>query len=201
MTILARGFPPDVVLVVSGGKETKAYFGGKVINPITSQAQEISLNTMNLKVERKGREGLITKDSLRVDIVAEFFVRIEKNADDVLAAAAILGKKTAMPENVKELLEGKLVGALRTAAATMTLRYLHEQRQECQDAFQAACLEDLKENGFTLETVAITYLDQTPLEQLDPSNRFDAVAIRTIQEATEPAKQALARAKLFVSEV
>ena len=176
-----KKIPPDAALVVSGGKVTKAYFGGKFVSPITSQAQEILLNTMNLKVERKGEEALITKDSLRVDIVAEFFVRIEKNEEDVLAAAASLGEKTATPESVSDLLEGKLVGALRAAAATMELQELHEKRQDFQDAVQKACLEDLKQNGFTLETVSITNLDQTPLEQLNPDNRFDAVAIRTIQ--------------------
>ncbi len=196
-----RKIAPDVALVVSGAKVTRTYFGGKLVNPITSQAQEIPLNTMNLKVELKGREGLITKDSLRVDIVAEFFVRIEKNEEDILFVSCSLGEKTVTPESVKELLEGKLVGALRAVVATMELRELHERRQEFVDAVQEACEDDLKQNGFTLETVAITYLEQTSLEQLDPNNKFDAVAIRTIQEATEPAKQALALAKVFVSEV
>jgi len=175
-----KKIPPDAALVVSGGKVTKAYFGGKFVSPITSQAQEISLNTMNLKVERKGDEALITKDSLRVDIVAYFFVRIEKNGEDVLAAAASLGEKSATPESVSELLEGKLVHALRAVAATMELQELHDNRQEFQDAVQEACLEDLKQNGLTLETVSITSLDQTPLEELDPDNIFDAVAIQTI---------------------
>jgi len=178
---LYRKIPPDVALVVSGGRETKAYFGGKLVNPFTSQAQEISLNTMNLKVEREGVEAFITMDSLRVDITAEFFMKVLPMEEDVLSAAASLGEKTATPENVKELLEGKLIGALRGVAATMTLQELHEERQKFQEEVQKACEKDLKENGFTLETVSITDLDQTPIEQLNPDNRFDAVAIRTIQ--------------------
>ena len=184
---LYHKIPPDVALVVSGGKTTRAYFGGKLINPFTEKAQEISLNTMNLQVEREGTEALITMDSLRVDITAEFFVKIQKLQSeeepekDVLAAAASLGEKTVTPDSVKELLEGKLLGALRAVAATMTLQDLHEKRQEFQEAVQDACEDDLKQNGFTLETVSITNLDQTPLEQLNPDNRFDAVAIRTIQ--------------------
>jgi len=197
---LYRKIPPDVALVVSGGKETKAYFGGKVINPFTEKAQEISLNTMNLKVDREGAEALITMDSLRVDITAEFFVKIQAKGEagekDVLSAAASLGEKTATPENVKELLEGKLVGALRAVAATMTLQDLHEKRQDFQDAVQDACEDDLKQNGFTLETVSITNLDQTPLEQLNPDNRFDAVAIRTIQAKVLEEKLETERAKV-----
>ncbi len=193
---LYRKIPPDVALVVSGGKETKSYFGGRLINPFTSQAREISLNTMNLKVERAGAEAFITMDSLRVDITAEFFVKIMPEENDVLAAAASLGEKTATPDDVKMLLEGKLVGALRAVAATMTLQDLHEKRQEFQEAVQKECEEDLKQNGFTLETVSITDLDQTPLEQLDPDNRFDAVAIRTIQAKVLEEKLATERAKV-----
>jgi uncharacterized membrane protein YqiK len=175
----------DTALVVSGGKKKNAYFSGKLINPITCRTQLISLNTMNLRVERKSQEALITKDSLRVDIVAEFFVRIEPNESDVLAAAASLGERVMTPENVSELLEGKLVGALRSVAATMTLQELHEQRQQFADAVQEASSADLKQNGFTLETVSITSLDQTPLEQLDSDNRFDATAIQTIKGEVE----------------
>ncbi|HID55009.1 TPA: hypothetical protein EYP37_00650 [Candidatus Poribacteria bacterium] len=182
---LYKKIPADAALVVSGGKRKRAYFGGKLVNPITCRTQEIPLNTMNLKVERKGQEALITKDSLRVDIVAEFFVRIQPNEEDVLAAAASLGEKIATPASVSELLEGKLVGALRSVAATMTLQELHEQRQAFADAVQEACSEDLKQNGFTLETVSITSLDQTPLDQLDPHNRFDATAIQTIKQEVE----------------
>ncbi len=177
-----KKIPPDVALVVSSGKKPRAYFGGTLVNPIRSKVHGISLNTMNLRVERKGEAALITKDSLRVDIVAEFFVRIEKNEEDVLAATASLGEKTTTPESVSELLEGKLVGALRAVAATMELQELHENRQEFQDEVQKACLEDLKQNGFTLETVSITNLDQTSLEELNEDNQFDAVAIRMLQE-------------------
>lgn len=193
---LYKKIPPDSALVVSGGKETKVYFGGKIVNPLTCRTQEVSLNTMNLKIEREGTEALITKDSLRCDIAAEFFVRIEKEESDVLDAAASLGEKTQTPENVKMLLEGKLVGALRAVAATMELQELHEQRQEFQDAVQEACRDDLKRNGFTLETVSITGLDQTPLEQLDENNRFDAVAIRTINEKVLMEKQQTEKTKV-----
>lgn len=193
---LYKKIPPDSALVVSGGKVTKSYFGGKLVNPLTCQSQEISLNTMNLRIERQGTEALITKDSLRCDIEAEFFVKIQKEEEDVLAAAASLGEKTQTPQNVSDLLEGKLVGALRAVAATMELQELHEQRQEFQDAVQEACSDDLKQNGFTLETVSITGLDQTPLEQLDENNRFDAVAIRTINQKVLQEKQETEKTKV-----
>ena len=177
--------PADAALVISGGSKKRVVFGGTLVNPITNVTQFISLNTLQLPVEREGQAALITKDSLRVDIQAEFYVKIEPNEQDVLKAVASLGEKTLTPEAVNALLEGKLVGVLRSVAATMDLQELHEKRQEFSDQVQEACLEDLEQNGFKLETVAVTNLDQTPLEALDENNRFDVVAIQTIKQEVE----------------
>ncbi|MCE2402288.1 hypothetical protein J4G08_15565 [Candidatus Poribacteria bacterium] len=177
--------PADAALVISGGNKKRVVFGGTLVNPITNVTQLISLNTLQLPVEREGQAALITKDSLRVDIQAEFYVKIEPNEQDVLKAVASLGDKTLTPQAVNALLEGKLVGVLRSVAATMDLQELHEKRQEFSDQVQEACLEDLEQNGFKLETVAVTNLDQTPLEALDENNRFDVVAIQTIKKEVE----------------
>ncbi len=177
--------PADAALVISGGSKKRVVFGGTLVNPITNTAQLISLNTLQLPVEREGQAALITKDSLRVDIQAEFYVKIEPNEQDVLKAVASLGEKTLTPQAVNTLLEGKLVSVLRSVAATMDLQELHEKRQEFSDQVQEACLEDLEQNGFKLETVAVTNLDQTPLDALDENNRFDVVAIQTIKKEVE----------------
>ena len=177
--------PADAALVISGGSKKRVVFGGSLVNPITNITQLISLNTLQLPVEREGQAALITKDSLRVDIQAEFYVKIEPNEQDVLKAVASLGEKTLTPQAVNTLLEGKLVSVLRSVAATMDLQELHEKRQEFSDQVQEACLEDLEQNGFKLETVAVTNLDQTPLEALDENNRFDVVAIQTIKKEVE----------------
>ena len=136
-------------------------------------------------VQRAGPDALITKDSLRVDIEAQFYVKIEPNEQDVLSAVASLGDKTLHPENVKALLEGKLVGILRSVAATMELQELHEKRQDFSDQVRESCKDDLEQNGFQLESVAVTNLDQTPLDQLDSNNRFDVVAIQTINQEVQ----------------
>ena len=185
--------PADSALVISGGRKKRVVFGGTLVNPITNVTQLISLNTLQLPVEREGQAALITKDSLRVDIQAEFYVKIEPNEQDVLKAIASLGEKTLTPQAVNTLLEGKLVGVLRSVAATMDLQELHEKRQEFSDQVQEACLEDLEQNGFKLETVAVTNLDQTPLDALDENNRFDVVAIQTIKQEVEEKQTATAK--------
>ena len=182
---LYKKAPADAALVISGGKRKSVVFGGKIVNPLTKATQLVSLNTMQLLVQRTGPDALITKDSLRVDIEAQFYVKIEPNEQDVLSAVASLGDKTLEPENVKALLEGKLVGILRSVAATMDLQELHEKRQDFSDQVRESCKDDLEQNGFQLESVAVTNLDQTPLDQLDANNRFDVVAIQTINQEVQ----------------
>ncbi len=185
--------PADSALVVSGGRKKRVVFGGTLINPLTNTSQLISLNTLQLPVERTGQGALITKDSLRVDLEAQFYVKIEPNEQDVLKAVASLGDKTLTPAEVNKLLEGKLVGVLRSVAATMDLQELHEKRQQFSDQVQEACRDDLEQNGFKLESVAVTNLDQTPLEALDENNRFDVVAIQTIKQEVEDRQTETAR--------
>ena len=182
---LYKKAPADAALVISGGKSKSVVFGGKIVNPLTKATQLVSLNTMQLLVQRTGPDALITKDSLRVDIEAQFYVKIEPNEQDVLNAVASLGDKTLEPNNVKALLEGKLVGILRSVAATMELQELHEKRQDFSDQVRESCKDDLEQNGFQLESVAVTNLDQTPLDQLDENNRFDVVAIQTINQEVQ----------------
>lgn len=188
-----RKAPPDSALVVSGGRKKRVVFGGSLINPITNTTQLMSLNTMQLPVERTGQAALITRDSLRVDLEAQFYVKIEPIEQDVLKAVASLGDKTLTPGAVNTLLEGKLVGVLRSVAATMDLQELHEKRQEFSDQVQEACRDDLEQNGFKLESVAVTNLDQTPLDALDENNRFDVVAIQTIKQEVEDRQTQTAR--------
>ena len=185
--------PADSALVISGGRKKRVVFGGTLINPLTNTSQLISLNTLQLPVERTGQAALITKDSLRVDLEAQFYVKIEPNEQDVLKAVASLGDKTLTPSEVNKLLEGKLVGVLRSVAATMDLQELHEKRQQFSDQVQEACRDDLEQNGFKLESVAVTNLDQTPLEALDENNRFDVVAIQTIKQEVEDRQTQTAR--------
>src|SRR5262249_20885194 len=50
--------------------------GGALVMPVVHQIVKISLRTLRLDVGREGPDALITKDKLRADIKAEFFVRV-----------------------------------------------------------------------------------------------------------------------------
>lgn len=159
--------------------------GGMFVIPIMHRLIEVSLETMRLDVKRAGPDALITKDNLRVDIASEFYIRVAPTEEDILAAARSLGDKSVSATAVSELVYEKLVSALRSVAATKELLELHIKRDEFASAVQENLANDLRQNGLTLETVTISQLDQTPPENLNPSNVFDAQGLRKITEITQ----------------
>src|SRR4051812_20430745 len=161
---------------------------GRVILPVVHQVIPVSLETMRLNVERRGTHALITKDNLRVDLSAEFYIKVQPNREDILQAARSLGGRNVQPDAVSELVQEKLVSALRTVAATKDLVELHAKRDEFASAVQAIVIHDLAHNGLTLESVTISSLDQTDPTQLQERNVFDAQGLRKIAEITQKAR-------------
>lgn len=163
--------------------------GGAFVLPIVHDVIPVNMNTLRLEVARGRDKALITKDRMRVDVVSEFYVRVAAEPAAVAAAAQTLGQRTLAPEQLKELVEGKFVDALRTAAAEMTMEELHEKRGEYVKRVREAVAGDLTKNGLELESASLTQLDQTAMEYFNPSNAFDAEGLTRLTEQIERRKK------------
>jgi uncharacterized membrane protein YqiK len=159
--------------------------GGTLVLPIFHETIGVNMNTLRLEVKRSNEAGLITKDRMRVDVQAEFFVRVKPTEDAIADAAQTLGKRTMEPSSLKELVEGKFVDALRAVAAELTMEELHEKRVEFVQRVQTTVSEDILKNGLELESVSLTALDQTSQEYLNPQNAFDAQGLAKLTEIIE----------------
>jgi uncharacterized membrane protein YqiK len=163
--------------------------GGAFVLPIVHEVIPVNMNTLRLEVARGRDKALITKDRMRVDVIAEFYVRVAAQPEAVAAAAQTLGLRTLEPEQLKELVEGKFVDALRTAAAEMTMEELHEKRGAYVRRVREAVGGDLTKNGLELEAASLTQLDQTGMEFFNPSNAFDAEGLTRLTEQIEHRKK------------
>ena len=163
--------------------------GGAFVLPIVHDVIPVNMNTLRLEVSRGRDKALITKDRMRVDVIAEFYVRVAARPESVAAAAQTLGLRTMEPEQLKELVEGKFIDALRTAAAEMTMEELHEKRGSYVKRVREAVAEDLTKNGLELESASLTQLDQTAMEFFNPSNAFDAEGLTRLTEQIERRKK------------
>lgn len=159
--------------------------GGALVLPVFHEIMSVNMNTLKLEVARAGKDSLFTRDRMRVDVVAGFFVRVIPSVEGIANAAQTLGQRTMAPDSLRELVEDKFVDSLRAAAVSMTMQELLDKRQDFIQAVQHAVSEDLLKNGLELESVSLTRVDQTPMQFFDPNNAFDAEGLTKLTEATQ----------------
>lgn len=159
--------------------------GGAIVLPVFHEIIPVNMNTLRLEVMRANEQALITRDRMRVDVMAEFYVRVKPSGDSIANAAQTLGMKTMNPQELKKLVEGKFVDALRAVAAEMAMTELHEQRVDFVQKVQQVVSEDLLKNGLELESVSLTGLDQTSKDFFNPDNAFDAEGLTKLTEEIE----------------
>lgn len=169
----------SLVKTGSGGKRV-IMDGGTIVVPFLHEISKVNMKTLRLEVARVNDQSLITKDRMRVDVGVEFYVSVNATEDGISRAAQTLGDRTFHVEQLREMIEGKLIDGLRAVAAQMTMDDLHENRASFVQEVQNAISEDLLKNGLELEAVSLTALDQTPFEQLDENNAFNAVGMQKL---------------------
>jgi len=160
--------------------------------PGLQQLQIMDLSVKKLEVVRKGKDGLICEDNIRADIEVVFYVRVndekveidgKTDFHDIKTVATQVGCERASEiELLKQLFEAKFSEALKSAGKKMQFEALYTDRIPFRQEIIKTIGDDL--NGYTLEDVAIDYLEQTPLDAHDPNNVLDSVGRAKIVELT-----------------
>ena len=163
--------------------------GGAFVVPLFHDVTPVGMRTQRLEVSRTRDKSLITKDRMRADVTAEFFVRVAPNRDSVAIAAQALGRRSLDADGLRELVEGKFVDTLRSVAAEMTMEELHEKRGDYVQRVRKAIGPVLEKSGLEAEAVSLTQLDQTDMEHFNPSNAFDAEGLTRLTEEIERRKK------------
>ncbi len=182
--------PSNMGFIRTGFLGTKVCLGrGAVVLPVFHEINWVSLETIKLIISRSRDQAILSADKIRIDVSAELYAHVGRTIEDVLTASRSLGDKTFDSDQVRNLLEAKVVSALRSQAATKTLSELHENRDTFSQAIKASVLESFKANGLTLEEVTIVTLEQTGKEFFKTDNVFDAEGLKIITEITSDARR------------
>ena len=172
------------------GGEKVVMNSGAFVLPVLHSTTPVNMKTMLLDIARGNEQALITRDRMRVNVTAEFFVRVRPNADAIAAAAQSLGSRTLDMEQLRPLLEGKFVDALRAVAAERDMQQLHEQRIAFVQSVRDALAEEIVHNGLELESISLTGLDQASREYFNPNNAFDAEGLTKLTAEIETRRRA-----------
>lgn len=166
---------------VGGGKV--AFNKGMYVIPVLHRMEIMDISVKKLQIDRLENDGLICKDNIRADIKVAFFVRVNKNVDDVLNVAQIIGTERASDvETLRNLFEAKFSEALKTVGKKFDFIELYEARREFRTEILNVIGTDL--NGYILDDCAIDYLEQTELKFLSTQNILDSQGIKKITELT-----------------
>ena len=104
LTRLYRRASKEVSFVRTGfGGEKVIMNGGAMVLPVLHEIIPVNMNTLRLEVRRAAQQALITRDRMRVDVMAEFYVRVKPSAESIATAAQTLGMKTMSPDELKDL--------------------------------------------------------------------------------------------------
>jgi uncharacterized membrane protein YqiK len=180
----------EVAIVRTGlGGRRVVIDGGALAIPFFHEINRVNMQTLRMDVARSGEASLITKDRLRVDVGAEFYASVTPNDNAVTRAAQTLGKRVFQPDQLKSLIDGMMIDALRSVAAQMTMDELHENRASFVKQVRDALTDTLANYGLQLDSVSLTALDQTPFAALDENNAFNAVGMRKLAEVIAKSKK------------
>jgi len=180
----------EVSLVKTGiGGRKVVLDGGIIVIPYFQQVSRVNMQTLRLDVGRTGEAALITRDRLRVDVGTEFHLAVAPTEEGVARASQTLGRRTFNADQLRELIEGVLVDALRAVAARSSMDELHENRGAFVAEVRDAVADTLARHGLELESVSLTALDQTPFAALDENNAFNAVGMRRLAEVIARARK------------
>lgn len=185
MLRMRRTVPNGHALIINGTNgEPRVTFGTAMVLPIVQRAETIDISVKTLTISRRGKEGVICGDNLRADLDATFFVRINKTRDDVLRVAQSIGcVRASQPHVLEELFVAKFSEAIKIVAKHLDFEELYTKRDIFKDQVIQVIGRDL--SGYCLDDLAIDYLEQTPIELLDPNNVLDAQGIRKIKALAE----------------
>ena len=166
-------------IIRNGMGGTKVSFDRNVVIPILHIVESMDISVKRIEIDRSGEDGLICKDNIRADIKVAFFVRVNKETEDVKRVAQFLGCARASDEiALRTVFEPKFSEALKTVGKQFDFVELYNSREEFREQILRIIGTDL--NGYVLDDAAIDYLEQTDLEKLNPNNVLDAEGIKRL---------------------
>ena len=130
-----RKVEQGTAIVRTGVGGIKVSFGGILVFPIVHRLELMDISVKRIEIFRHGSEGLICKDNIRGDIKVAFFVRVNKQSEDVLKVAQQLGCERASEQTALiELFDAKFSEALKTVGKQFDFVDLYTDREQFRSA-------------------------------------------------------------------
>ena len=88
LSVLRKVDQGHALIINKFSGEPKVTFTGGIVIPIAHRAEIMDISVKTIEVDRHGQNGLICADNIRADIKVTFFVKVNKDAKDVICRVA-----------------------------------------------------------------------------------------------------------------
>src|ERR1700753_1893022 len=85
--------------------------GGAFVLPFIHDFTPVNMNVLPMGIVRAKHDAVITRDRMRIDIEADFYVRVQATREAVSIAASTLGRRTLETERLAGMASGKFVSS------------------------------------------------------------------------------------------
>ncbi|MCP3139855.1 SPFH domain-containing protein [Pyxidicoccus xibeiensis] len=178
-----RRVGPHQALVVNGPSGMRVHLRrGAVVLPFVHQAEVLDLSTQVLTLTLTGAQSVQCKNNLRADVRARVLLRVNQTAGDVEKLMSTLGARATTPHVLRQVFEAQFIEAFRIVFRSFDFAECLQKLDEVRDQVVQVVGRDL--SGFTLESLQVEQLSETPLSFYDSSNILDAMGLRVIAELT-----------------
>ncbi|MGB1217562.1 MAG: SPFH domain-containing protein, partial [Saprospiraceae bacterium] len=122
-----KKIPQGMAMIKTGMGGTKVEFDrGMIVVPVLHMMEMMDLSVKTIEISRMKEDGLICQDNIRADIKVVFFVRVNKQKEDIINVAQTIGTKRASDhETLRNLFEAKFSEALKTVGKQMEFENLY----------------------------------------------------------------------------
>lgn len=174
---------PFIMIVKTLGLGRRVAWDGAFVMPLVQKVELLKTALVNVKVDRRGLDGFRCRDELRVDLGLSFYLSIGLDDRGIISVVKKFGLDMA---SAAEIIAAHFRPGLEEMVGGVCREYEMEYIFDNRLAFLAQLKKQVKANidfqGFIFEDAVIDYLDQTPVNYLDPRDPADARAIEKLRE-------------------
>jgi len=170
--------PEGSAVIIKGlDSRVKVKWSNSFIVPALQYAELINMPLLPVNVKQLDRQGLITKDSRRVNLACTFNLKINTDPNSIIVCSFTLGsEQVADLAVVTVFFDDRFVRAMAIAVKSLDYSALCSQPDMLTQELELIIGKDL--DGFELKEIEINSLELTPQGDLDPNNIFDVAAIK-----------------------
>jgi Uncharacterized protein conserved in bacteria len=174
---------PFIMIVKTLGLGRRVAWDGAFVMPLIQKVELLKTALVNVEVDRRGAGGFRCRDDLRVDLALSFYLSIGLDDRDIISVVKKFGLDMARAtEPIAASFRPELEEAVSAVCREYEMEYIFDNRLVFLARLKKVIKADIDFQGFIFEDAVIDYLDQTPVNYLDPRDPADARAIEKLRE-------------------